>query len=304
MARLVRLFSCAFPFVFLSFVVTLLTSSCSYLPFSGESESAEPFRLEITSAKTQYRRGEAVVVNARLTNQSPETKRFEGLGRQSLTFLLFPAREGGDQEVRTVDPVFSEKAPLPSPVDLAPGQSTERTFLFTQLTPDSGSFVLKAVHSQPDTQYPDKNGLREKVFSPALPLTVSSGKVLVNRYQNGLLKREDAEAMARACVKADIRNTDSIWVLDEMGFRKWWINVHYAGPQGEDAIASYLIDPYRAEVWKPAKPFEKPPEEVGVEPQRDSRMVYDLLEKRRDARAQEALTPSPPTPTPTEAKPE
>jgi hypothetical protein len=293
MAKLVRSFSCAYPFLFLSFVVTLLASSCSYLPFSGDAEVTSPFQLEIASAKNQYRRGEAVAVGVRLTNLSDETKRFEGLGRQALTFLLWPAREGGDQEVKAVIPVFSEKAPLPSPVDLAPGQSTERTFLFTQVTAEGGSYVLKVLHSQRDTQYPGKSGLREKVLSQGMPLSVSSGKVLVNRYKNGLLTREDAEAMAQARVRAEIRQTDSIWALDEMGFRKWWVNVHYTDEQSEEVIASYLIDPYRATIRGRAKPFVKPPEQMGKVLNRDSRMVQDILDKKRAARAEKGLETAP-----------
>jgi hypothetical protein len=296
------------------FLLILLAASCARQPASdgftdqdfppledGEKnlalgQIADPdasLQLQI-SAQPLYLPGQAVIFDVELTNLDLGTKRLLSLDHRSLVFYMFPATEEGRRSVRKIEPVYSESEPTGLMTPLAAGQSLKRRFLFTQLTFERGQFVLMAECTQPGKSITDlplegkskkkrskKNtpgdSTPQKIYSAPFTYSVAGDKVAAHRYLNGLLSRKDALALASGEVKGEVIETESIRILDEMGFEKYWVNVRYRDASGQDAVRSFFIDPHLARVWKEAqRPFNSKATSGGKPFPNDSKIYKDI----------------------------
>ena len=209
-----------------------------------QEEGYADFQLSVTLDKSVYRPGEAVLATVTLSNNTNESIDMPELDANSVVFWFG----------RTNDPEKMERQAVTSPKDpkgrirpLPAGETMRRQFIITTLTHYSGPLSLQAHY---DPEIPMLAREIPKIYSNAQPYDVS-GPLLFARDGEGFIQKSEAIGLARAKVNQEVTAADAIFVEDEMGFYKCWVNLKMPG----DQYVSYLVDPYIGRVWREAKPF-------------------------------------------------
>lgn len=206
----------------------------------------DPLELKLTLDKTAYRPGEVVVATVEVTNKTTRPLKAYKLNAKSILFVF---GKQGDPEHVERRPVVSEREELDLAAPLAPGVPQQRTFLLTRLTEFSGPLAVQA-HYIPGGEAVAKSG--PKVYSNPVAFKVA-GQRLLRRDPEGFILKAEAIRLALAAAKAEAESTQAIFVRDEMGFYKWYVNVR---PKGAPETRAWFIDPYKGSVWHQAKPFD------------------------------------------------
>lgn len=271
-------------FVLSAVLILAFTSSCSRLGLSGGSNHNLALTLQIENTSLQP--GAPLFAQVELKNADSGSVLVKNLDHMSVYFAYWPkGEEGKSESTRFVEPVFSEQERLGTEVDLQPGQSVKRTFVFPNLTLRRGSFLLQATYVR------SSRSQQQKTFSPSVEYTVSGEKVVAYRYGDGVLSKTNAIAIAAAEAGMPDAAGDAVMVLDEKGFRKWWVNLYPAAPAAPlgaasqpagQAFDSYFVDPFLARVWRRAEPWGPEMRNRGIkELSKDSKAVQALKDKRR-----------------------
>ncbi len=274
-------------FLFLLMVHTALFSACSRFGF--DSASPSPLQLRVQSDTNTVVPGQAVALTLQLWNASDKPVQISNLNHLTVSFLLRPAGSEGQKTIREVLPVFSIKEqPNPQEIQtLVPGDSQQRTFLFTQLSVERGDFVLLA------TYQPEKNS---KVHAEPFAFSVQGNRVALHRYLNGLVTRDDAIKLAAQKFQVPVENADAMLIQDEMGFLKWHINLPGTAGDGQPAVRSCFVDPYWGRVWREAQPFVRTPESNEIPYPEDSKLFQQLQDQIRNPAKREPQSSQPVTP--------
>ena len=262
------------PLALLPSLLILFAGACARI--GGELSPADaPLALELTLAQPDFAPGEPVRIALTLANQSGESLSVSKPDHASVAFSVFPRRTGGAKELKYVSPVFSDQEPTGLGVELAPGETFRREFLFTVLTLDRGDFILQAKFTLPSNDTPTG---RINIHSRAVGFTVRDESVLVHRYPDGLLAPDDAIAIARRelALPADAPG-DVLLIRDELGFHKWWVNVRLSS----GAFQGALVDPYLAKFLRKTDPFTDNDRNSGTVPAGDTKAVQDLKDRRQ-----------------------
>lgn len=264
----------------------LLLASCASLSKNGEFQTPG-LKLTLTLSKAQYDwGGEPVIARLTLANTTPALMTVPMLDQASVAFTVAPQSKENPAELHFVEPVSSPKLQTGAPLTLGPAGTPQsvytRDFVFTTLSFNRGGYVLAAVYTQPN-ESPVRPA--KKSYAKATAFTIAGEHPAAHRYKNGLISREDAIALASAAGGGKPQNADTLLIIDEAGFNKWWVNLTLAGGQGA-TVKSYFIDPYFAKVWKEARPFTA--EDKGVDPvlPQDAKILQQLREKTDKKRAQ------------------
>jgi len=225
--------------------------------FAGKPRDALPgqLNLRLSLDREVYRPGEAVVLEVAVTNTTNQEVPLPRLDGRSLSFWFGPVGEGRRCQ-RT--PVMSKKEEKDlkekgdEEASLKPGQRWTRSFVQTELTPETGQYVTQ-VHMGPVLVDASADG---KLYSNA-PAYQVQGERLFKRDPQGLLELSEALDLAAKQLTANVVSKEGILIEDEMGFYKWWINLDTRTPDGRPLKTGYLIDPYLGRVWSKARPFEE-----------------------------------------------
>lgn len=249
-------------------------AACTHFPIGTGKKS--DIALSITLEKNVVQPGEAVLVDVKLLNQGHDAVTVKNLDHASVLFARWPKGEGGKSEsTRFVEPVFSESIKTGEDVKIEAGKSIQRPFLFTDLSLERGEFMLQATHVH------SVRGAQLKTFSASIPLTVAGEKPLVHRYSDGLLSKSDAIRISATEAGMASAAGDAVIILDEMGLKKWWVNLYpptaSSATSRPSVVKSYFVDPYHAVVWREAKPFTPEIKQRGIqELPKDSKAVQKL----------------------------
>jgi hypothetical protein len=250
-----------------------LFSACSHFGF--HSDVSAPQQLRVLSETNTFAPGQAVALTLQLRNESNQTLQSVPLNASSVSFLLRPAGPEGQKAIREILPVLSTKE-QPNPQEtqqIEPGDFSQRTFLFTQLTVERGDFVLLAIYE------PVENS---KLHAEPFAFSVQGDRVLVHRYLNGLVTRDDAIRLAARKLQLSSENADAMLIQDEMGFLKWHINLPASSSDGQPVTRSCFVDPYWGRVWREAQPFVRTPESHEIPYPEDSRLFQQLQDQVRN----------------------
>lgn len=223
-------------------VAVSVLAGCSSSTISDQPY--EDFQLSLTLDKSVYRPGEAILATVSLYNNTSKSIDLPELDAQSVVFWFGRVNDPEKMERRAVS---SEKDPKGRIRPLSPGESVKRQFLVTTLTHYGGQLSLQA-HFDPTI--PMVVADVPRLYSNSLQYDVS-GPRLFERDGAGFLEKSEAIGLARAKAGRDVTAADAIFVKDEMGFYKCWVNLKVA----DDQYISYLVDPYIGKVWSEAKPF-------------------------------------------------
>ena len=268
------------PLLFLP-LLALSCASLSSLKDNKAGEEASPFELTASLDTKQYAPGQAVICQVSLRNRFYQPRKVRMPDRESVKFAVLPNKEKGQELLRFVMPVFSEKDKTGEVTDMDGQSSVTRHFVFTTLAFERGEYVLQCVYSTPKEGGFD---LEQRVYARATTFTVEGAKAVAHRYEDGVLAKEDAIALAAAKAGGQIERSDAMMVWDEMGFKKWWVNLWLKDGKQEETVKSYFVDPYLARVWKEAAaPFVR--EEKAAPPgmRNDPRLYQQLRERERRA---------------------
>lgn len=145
--------------------------------------------------------------------------------------------------------------------------------MFTQLTVERGDFVLLATYQTENDS---------KVQAQPFAFSVQGDRVLLHRYLNGLLTRDDAIQLAARRFQVSAENADAMLIQDEMGFLKWHINLPGTAADGQAITRSCFVDPYWGRVWREAQPFVRTPESNEIPYPEDSKLFQQLQEQVRN----------------------
>jgi len=224
----------------------LLTACQSFR--SGAAEAPpEPFQLILHLDKQTYRPGEAVQAVVQLVHPDGPRAEVRALNADSVRFYFGRA---GSPERMERQAVASKKEPLGAMDALDAQTPLHRRFLLTRLTEFGGDFVVQAHYSSGGVQ---SKGQPPKVYSGVVAVSVRGAR-LFERDPQGFLKKQEAIDLARAAAGSGARKAEALCIEDEMGFYKWWVNVHLAPA---DRVVSFFVDPYLGRVWHQAdKPFD------------------------------------------------
>ncbi len=238
--------------------------------------------LELSTAleKDHLLPGEPLLCTVTLKNNSSHAIRVKQLDHTSLFFSFWPKGKGGKTENTTfVTPVFSTLLDTGAEISLQPHASMSRPFLFTTLTMQRGDFVLSAYHQQPVADG------QKKTFARSVAYSVAGETAFAHRTVDGLLSRSDAIRLAKEAAAMPVAPADALMIIDESGFRKWWVNVGATAASApasapSTAMKSYYIDPYRAVNWREAQPFTAEDRRSGTrELPKDSKVAQRLLQR-------------------------
>jgi len=275
-------------FLLLLALHALFLCACSRLGFNSDSSSA--LQLRIQSEVNLFAPGQAVALTLQLVNASGNTVQCAELNHQTVSFLLRPAAAAGQKAIREILPVFSVKEQPNSREtwQIEPAGNCQRTFLFTQLTVERGDFVLLATY---------QTGNDSRIHAQPFAFSVQGNRVLLHRYLNGLLTRDDAIQLAAGKFQTPVENADAMLVQDEMGFLKWHINLTGAAADGKAVTRSCFVDPYQGRVWREAQPFVRTPESNEIPYPEDSNLFQQLQEQVRNPvkRIPQQAQPAPPS---------
>lgn len=206
----------------------------------------EKLTLTVTLDKAAYRPGEAALATVALTNNTRSAYQVNRLNAKSVVFLF--GRQS-DPERMERQAVASEKERMDETFSLAGGATEKRTFLLTRLTEFGGVMALQA-HYAPGGAAVAKTG--PKVFSTVAPFKVAGAR-LFRRDPEGVLVKDEAIRLAKGQVKGEVESAQAIFVRDEMGFYKWYVNLKV---KGAARLVGWFIDPYQGKPWHEAKPFD------------------------------------------------
>ncbi len=209
---------------------------------------SESLELTLSIERAQVAPGEPLLVELTLTNRTDELMTVLKPDHESIAFGVTAREPAPGAGQRFVAPVFSEAEATHVWIDLAPGESLNRQFVFTVLTLERGAYALMAIARVADETRP--SGER-RVHAPAVGFEVGGEKVFARRYPDGLLAREEAIAIARRAMGAsEAAAGETLLVRDSRGFARWWVNI---GEGGERRAG--LVDPVFARWLGELRPF-------------------------------------------------
>jgi hypothetical protein len=235
------------------------------------------YTLSATLDKSVYRPGEAIEVTVSLYNNTNKNLDVPELDAQSMGFWF---GRTGDSEKMERKPIYSEKEPLGRIRPLGPGETIKRRFLLTQLTQFNGAMSFQAHYN---VEIPGVAREIPKLYSNAVPFDVS-GPVLFNRDATGLIQKSEAIGLAQEQTKQEVLGADAVFVDDEMGFHKCWVNLKVPG----DKMVSYFVDPYLGRVWGEAKaPFSP---KMTEDNRRQKQMERKIAPGQKPAESAPAIT--------------
>jgi hypothetical protein len=228
----------------------ILTLSLLLPPASSHGKDSEApeekISLNVTLDKAAYRPGEAVLATVEMTNH---TRREYQAGRLNAGHVIFVFGRQADPERMERQAVASEKEPLDATFTLESGKTEKRRFLLTRLTEFTGAMVLQ-VHYLPGGAVAEK--INPKIYSNTVQYKVDGARLFV-RDPEGFIAKGEALRVARGAVRGEVEAAQAIFVRDEMGFYKWYVNLK---PKGAAGLVGWFVDPYTGKPWHQAKPFD------------------------------------------------
>lgn len=226
----------------------LLIGGLCQTPWAKDkAPAADPIELKLTLDKAAYRPGEAVLATVEVSNKTRGALKAYKLNAKSVV-LVFGKEDDPERMERRV--VVSELETLDLYTSLEPGVAQKRTFLVTRLTEFAGPMAVQA-HYIAGGEVAAKAG--PKIYSNAAAYKVE-GKRALRRDPEGFIVKDEALRLALAAAKGgEAGDAQAIFVRDEAGFYKWYVNVK---PKGGGETAAWFIDPYKGSVWHKAKPFD------------------------------------------------
>ncbi|MFP4379988.1 MAG: hypothetical protein ACLFUS_05740 [Candidatus Sumerlaeia bacterium] len=234
--------------------------------------------LSVMMEKDLYAPGEPAILKVVLINKSEKPIQVLELDRASLKFMVRPAAEGGEKQLRFVSPV-SSRHEITELYKAIPAEGLiERRFLFSTLTMERGNYVLMAQYTMPN---PKDLRVPVKEESRPMPFSVKGEKVYAHRYLNGRLTRADAVKLAKSELgdAAKVAETDAKTIIDEAGFFVWWVNLELESDSEEPQKKSYFVCPYMAQVISEAKPFVRK-DDSGELPYPKTSRIFEKFRQR------------------------
>jgi hypothetical protein len=261
----------------LGLAAMLATPAAAGLFKNSAKGNLSPLELTLSLGSAKLKPGEPVICELTLLNPSDSTQTILALDHQSVSFAFQPRRKGEFKEMQFMEPVYTNQEQIGEEAIVLPHASLKRRFLLTTITFQRGDFALQAVYAGSNGS-PNKPAL--KTYSRPVYFTVEGEQVYVHRYLNGLTTKEDAIKLAKSKVKCDVKESDIIQVTDDYGFLMWWVNLRLAGTTPPESVKSYFIDPYKAKVWKEAKPFTKDDKPKEIQIPKDSKILQKFRERQ------------------------
>jgi len=212
-------------------------------------EAEEKISLRLTLDKPAYRPGEAVLATVEVTNNTPAPLQALALNAKSLVFVF---GKQDDPERMERQAVASEQEKLDEAATLAPGQPARRQFVLTRLSEFPGPLVLQ-VQYRPGGEAATR--IAPKIFSNPVQYQVAGARLL-RRDPEGFILKEEALRLARAAYKGQTEEAQAVFVRDEAGFYRWWVNLKPKGA-APGGLVGYFVNPYLGGAPKAqAKPFD------------------------------------------------
>jgi hypothetical protein len=218
-----------------------MLSGCSWIGnLSGRPpQYREVFEISLSASQTVAHPGESFIVHARLSSVGDKPVRVRAMNADSVTFY-WNAEGSPERLIRR--PVASPLEDLSETELLAPGQPAERDFLFTDVTPATGTFGLVAIYRSP------VKGRSESPMAAALPVEYRvEGDRRFVRGPDGVISKEDAIAVARELLARPTVYESAALIRNEMGFFDWYVALT-PDPQalapGEPARRAFYVNPY------------------------------------------------------------
>lgn len=230
-------------------LLLLAAQGCRHLAAPPAGPAADKLALTLKLDKPAYRPGEAVLATVELVNNTPAPLPLRQLNARSVVFV-FGGK--GDPERLERQAVASEQEKLDEAATLAPGQSVRRQLVLTRLTEFSGPLLLQAQYL-PGGEAAAR--IAPKIYSNSVSYTVAGARLLL-RDPSGFILKEEALRLARAAYKGEVEDAQAIFVRDEAGFYRWYVNVLPRGA-APGAVVGYFVNPYLGGVPRQqAKPFD------------------------------------------------
>jgi hypothetical protein len=230
--------------------LTLLAAQgCGHLGTKPAAPAEDKITLRLTLNQAAYRPGEVVLASVELTNTSGQPLPAQALSAGSVVFVF--GRQG-DPERLERQAVYSEREKLDESVTLEPGRMLGRQFVLTRLSEFSGPLVVQAQY-RPGAAAGAKAPPR--IFSNPVAYQVG-GTRLLKRDPAGLIVKDEALKLARTAGKNEAEDAQAIFVRDEAGFYRWYVNVHPKG-SAPGTWVGYFVNPYVGGVPRnQARPFD------------------------------------------------
>ena len=266
----------------LHFNLLICTLACAWtgcaLWNGGGNQSNVSGKLELTASLNAetYQPGQAVICELTLTNGGKHECTVPVPDHTNVQFSFMPRQPDGLAKMKLPEPVYSEKQPTGDTAVLAAGEAVTRRFVFTQLTIDRGEFGLRPVFA---IESPDPGGVPEKVYAPPVGFKVEGEKVVLNRYPDGLVTKDEAIRLATEKAGAGVSRSEARMILDSKGFKQWQVNLWMEGSDPAKPAKAYYVSPYLGKVWVETTPFDQQ-----VEQERTLREDSKILEKFREKR--------------------
>lgn len=236
--------------------ISLITIFCSlFLLLGGRSfgwgaakDHSNDLALKVSIKQESYQPGEAVLLSVELVNNTGKTYQVRKLNAESVQFFF---GRMGDPERMERSAIASKAEPMGATASLGAGKTLKRDFLLTRLTEFPGSMLAQA-HYSPGGQIGQGT---PKFYSNTLQFAVKGARRF-ERDPQGNLTKQAAIKLATAAAGGDAQYARAVFIEDEKGFYKWWVNVERKVGAGPAQVASYFVDPYQGKVWHQAKPFD------------------------------------------------
>ena len=218
-------------------LVCLALQGCA----STDAAREAPLELSVTLNRADYRIGDPLIATVTLENKAEKPMDVPRFDVQSARFMT--GEKGLHVRVHR-EPVHS-KTILPVPHRMEPTRSVTRSFVLTRVTMDPGEFALMASFKGVivDGEY-----VRKSVY--AAPRTYKVGREVAFRRDrgNGLILKEQAEELARANAKGEVKKTRAVLMpLGDTGLFTWIVMVRAAENGGERSYA-VEVNPYLGSV--------------------------------------------------------
>lgn len=225
----------------------LLLSGCAQFQQKDMYEE-EKFAVTITPRQEVSCPGEALIVDVTLRNLDSEEQSLLMPSGKTMSFYWMPSNL--DNPLKRT-PVVSARE-KPEVVQLAPDQTVQRPFVFTNLTEHTGEFILQAIYRSP---YQDGES-RAMVVAENAKYKVE-GEPLFTRGEDGMIRKQDAIRLAQEREKRPVNAATARTVRNEAGFFDWQVHLRLepdASQKDAPAVKAYLINPYIGSVRQEIEP--------------------------------------------------
>jgi len=210
---------------------------CNWCP-----AAAPPMDMTVSLDREQYDIGQPLVATVRLENHARRQMDVPRFDQRALRFF-YMASELGAPLLR--EPVHS-LALQDDPRHIAPGETTERRFLFTRVTEEPGQFLLAVSFKGAVLK---GKLLEQEIFAKPVKYRVTERVALRRDSVSGLvLKTQAAELACRHAAGKATASRVVLVPLGETGVYTWVVLLHVEEPGRQARSCAVQVNPYTGRV--------------------------------------------------------